>query len=91
MHYPPETASIMLLVKMVALINQANNKEDILSTFSQFCHRTVNDTHEIAHKLLGEKFVGQIDVLRQMMLKAVNTEFIEHVCSTNIIENVLIS
>lgn len=76
---------------MVALINQANNKEDILSTFSQFCHRTVNDTHEIAHKLLGEKFVGQIDVLRQMMLKAVNTEFIEHVCSTNIIENVLIS
>ncbi|XP_006608248.1 SET and MYND domain-containing protein 5 [Apis dorsata] len=78
MHYPPETASIMLLVKMVALVNQANNKEDILSIFSQFCHRTVNDTHEIAHKLLGEKFVGQIDVLRQMMQKAINTEFIEH-------------
>lgn len=74
---------------MVALVNQANNKEDILSIFSQFCHRTVNDTHEIAHKLLGEKFVGQIDVLRQMMQKTINTEFIEHVSSTNIIENVL--
>ncbi|CAK9807474.1 Histone-lysine N-trimethyltransferase SMYD5 [Anthophora quadrimaculata] len=78
MHHPPESATVMLLVKMVALVNQANNKEDILSMFSQFCHRTVNDTDEIAHKLLGEKFIGQIDVLRQMMLKAVNTEFTEH-------------
>lgn len=83
MHYPPESATVMLLVKMVALVNQASDKE-VLSTFSQFCHRTVNDTHEIAHKLLGEKFIGQIDVLRQMMQKAVNTEFTEHVCSTNI-------
>ncbi|CAK9794697.1 Histone-lysine N-trimethyltransferase SMYD5 [Anthophora plagiata] len=78
MHYPPESATVMLLVKMVALVNQANNKEDILSIFSQFCHRTVNDTHEIAHELLGEKFIGQIDLLRQMMLEAVNTEFTEH-------------
>ncbi|XP_003706005.2 SET and MYND domain containing, class 5 [Megachile rotundata] len=78
MHYPPESATIMLLARMVALVNQANNKEDMLSTFSQFCHRTYNDTSEIAHKLLGEKFIGQIDVLRQMMQKSLNTEFTEH-------------
>ncbi|XP_050595122.1 histone-lysine N-trimethyltransferase SMYD5 isoform X2 [Bombus affinis] len=70
MHYPPESATVMLLIKMIALVNQADNKEEMLSTFSQFCHRTVNDTHEIAHKLLGEKFIGQIEVLRQMMQKA---------------------
>lgn len=89
MHYPPESATVMLLIKMIALVNQADNKEEMLSTFSQFCHRTVNDTHEIAHKLLGEKFIGQIEVLRQMMQKAINIEFTEHVCSVNIIQNML--
>lgn len=78
MHYPPETATVMLLVRMVALVNQANNKQDVLSMFSQFCHHTINDTHEIAHNLLGEKFVGQIDVLRQMMQKTLNTEYTAH-------------
>ncbi|XP_031842726.1 SET and MYND domain containing, class 5 [Nomia melanderi] len=75
MHYPPESATIMLLARMVAIVNQSNNKEDILSTFSQFCHRSTNDVDQIAHKLLEEKFIGQIDVLRHMMQKALNTEF----------------
>lgn len=78
MHYPPETATVMLLVKMVAMVNQASNKEEVLSTFSQFCHRTVNDTDEIAHKLLREKFIGQIDMLRKMMQRTINTEFTQH-------------
>ncbi|KAK2578816.1 hypothetical protein KPH14_012034 [Odynerus spinipes] len=75
MHYPPETASIMLLARIVALVKQASDKGDILSTFSQFCHRTVNDTHEIAHNLLGEKFIGQIDVLRQMLQRALDNDY----------------
>jgi hypothetical protein len=79
MHYPPETATIMLLVRMVAMVNQATDKTSLLSTFSQFCHRTINDTQEITHNLLGEKFVGQIDVLRQMMQKTLNTEFVPEV------------
>ncbi|XP_014472258.1 PREDICTED: SET and MYND domain-containing protein 5 [Dinoponera quadriceps] len=78
MHYPPETATIMLLARMVAMVNQANDKQHVYSMFSQFCHRTVNDTHEIAHNLLGEKFVGQIDVLRGMMEKALNLEYTAH-------------
>ncbi|XP_020279033.1 SET and MYND domain-containing protein 5 [Pseudomyrmex gracilis] len=78
MHYPPETATIMLLSRMVAMVNQANNKQDVLAMFSQFCHRTTNDTYEIAHNLLGEKFVGQINILRQMMLKALNTQDTAH-------------
>lgn len=79
MHYPPETATVMLLARMVAMVNQTDLKLDLLSTFSQFCHRTTNHTHEIVHNLLGEKFVGQIDVLRQMMQKALNTEYTTHV------------
>ncbi|XP_066595985.1 histone-lysine N-trimethyltransferase SMYD5 isoform X2 [Prorops nasuta] len=74
LHYPPETATIMLLARMVALVNQANDKNEIRYTFSQFCHRTVNDTNEIAHNLLGEKFIGQIDVLRQIFQGALNID-----------------
>lgn len=79
MHYPPETATVMLLARMVAMVNQATDKADMVSTFSQFCHRTMNDTKEIAHNLLGEKFVGQIDVLSQMMEKTLNTELVSQV------------
>jgi len=39
MHYPPETATVMLLARMVAMVNQTDLKLDLLSTFSQFCHR----------------------------------------------------
>ncbi|XP_015116224.1 SET and MYND domain-containing protein 5 [Diachasma alloeum] len=74
MHYPPETATIMLLARMVAFVNQAEDKASALSIFNQFCHRTVNEDQEIAHNLLGEKFVGQIDVLRQMMESALDKE-----------------
>lgn len=78
LQYPPESATVMLIARMVALVNQAANKGEVSAMFSQFCHRTVNDTHEIAHNLLGEKFVGQIDVLRELAQKALNTEFTSH-------------
>ncbi|XP_076295395.1 SET and MYND domain containing, class 5 [Lasioglossum baleicum] len=75
MHYPPESGTIMLPARMVAIVNQSNNKEEVLSAFSQFCHCAVNEVHEIAHKLLEEKFIGQIDVLRETMQKALDTKF----------------
>ncbi|EZA59880.1 hypothetical protein DMN91_001430 [Ooceraea biroi] len=78
MHYPPETATVMLLARMVAMVNQADNKEEVLATFSQFRHHTTNETHEIAHNLLGEKFAGQIDILRQKMQEALNVEHVAH-------------
>lgn len=80
MHYPPETATIMLLARMIALVKQANDKTATLSMFSQFCHRLTNDVYEIAHNLLGEKFVGQIDILRQMTENALNNEITTNVC-----------
>lgn len=70
MHYPPETASIMLLAQMVATVRQAKDKEGALSLFMQFCHRTVNDEEEIAHKLLGDEFKEQLETLRGMFTTA---------------------
>ncbi|XP_008546011.1 histone-lysine N-trimethyltransferase SMYD5 [Microplitis demolitor] len=74
MHYPPETATIMLLARMLAYVNQAEDKSSVLSVFNNFCHKTVNEVHEIAHNLLGEKFIGQIDVLRQLMEQTFSKE-----------------
>ncbi|XP_011304682.1 SET and MYND domain-containing protein 5 [Fopius arisanus] len=74
MHYPSETATIMLLARMIAFVNQSEDKASALSIFNQFCHRTVNEDQKIAHNLLGEQFVGQIDVLREMMDNALNKE-----------------
>lgn len=76
MNYPPETATIMLLARMVAFVNQSTDKAAAIATFSQFCQRTVNDTQEIAHNLLDEKYVGDIDILRVMIQNAINTEFV---------------
>ncbi|XP_039607848.1 SET and MYND domain-containing protein 5 isoform X2 [Polypterus senegalus] len=74
MHYPPETASIMLMAKMVATVKQARDKVLWQNLFSQFCSRTANEEEEIAHKLLGEKFQGQLGVLRQLFTSALYDE-----------------
>uniref|UniRef100_A0AAQ5YFB9 Protein-lysine N-trimethyltransferase SMYD5 n=1 Tax=Amphiprion ocellaris TaxID=80972 RepID=A0AAQ5YFB9_AMPOC len=56
MHYPPETSSIMLMARMVALVKQAKDKAHWQKLFSHFCSRAANEEEEIAHKLLGEQF-----------------------------------
>lgn len=63
MHYPPETANIMLIARMIARVKQAEDKERIIKDFTSFCSATENTSENIIHKLLGEKFAGQIDVL----------------------------
>ncbi|XP_062903248.1 histone-lysine N-trimethyltransferase SMYD5 [Mobula hypostoma] len=70
MHYPPETASIMLLARMVAIVKQAKDKSRWIRLFSQFCSRTANEEEEIVHKLIGDKFKGQLEMLRQLFTDA---------------------
>ncbi|KAG9328793.1 hypothetical protein JZ751_010644, partial [Albula glossodonta] len=48
----------------------ARNKGHWLNLFSQFCSRTANEEEEIAHKLLGEKFQGQLALLRNLFTTA---------------------
>ncbi|XP_067884766.1 histone-lysine N-trimethyltransferase SMYD5 [Heterodontus francisci] len=70
MHYPPETASIMLMARMVAMVKQAKDKGRWTKLFSQFCSRTANEEEEIVHKLIGDKFQGQLETLQQLFTKA---------------------
>ncbi|KAM4808576.1 protein-lysine N-trimethyltransferase SMYD5 [Rhinophrynus dorsalis] len=76
MHYPPETASIMLMARMVATIKQAKDKDWWLHLFSQFCNKTANEEEEIVHKLLGDKFKGQLDQLRRLFMEALYEEHV---------------
>ncbi|NXD34847.1 SMYD5 protein, partial [Copsychus sechellarum] len=74
MHYPPETSSIMLMARMVATIKQAKDKEWWIKVFSQFCSKTANEEEEIVHKLLGDKFKGQLELLRLLFTEALYDE-----------------
>ncbi|XP_008324735.1 protein-lysine N-trimethyltransferase SMYD5 [Cynoglossus semilaevis] len=70
MHYPPETSSIMLMARMVALVKQAKDKAQWKKLFSHFCSRAANEDEEIAHKLLGEQFRGQLSLLHSLFRAA---------------------
>uniref|UniRef100_A0AAY4DHX0 Protein-lysine N-trimethyltransferase SMYD5 n=1 Tax=Denticeps clupeoides TaxID=299321 RepID=A0AAY4DHX0_9TELE len=73
-HFPPETSSIMLMAKMVATVKQAQDKGRWQRLFSQFCCRSANEEEELAHKLLGEKFQGQLALLRGLFTTALYDE-----------------
>lgn len=62
-HYPPETSSIMLIIKLIAKIKQSSQKEQILEDINRFCNKTAND--KMVHKLLGDKFEDKIEYFRK--------------------------
>ncbi|KAH3787594.1 histone-lysine N-trimethyltransferase SMYD5-like isoform X2 [Dreissena polymorpha] len=66
-HFPPETASVMLLLKMIAMVKQAEDSVSVLSEFSQFVQATVNEEEHAVHKLLGSQFQDQLEMLRHMV------------------------
>ncbi|KAK4312214.1 hypothetical protein Pmani_016337 [Petrolisthes manimaculis] len=78
MHYPPETACIMLLARILATVRQAEDREGATALFLQFCHRTVNEEEEIAHKLLGAEFQNQLEALRALMEKSLWAPEVQH-------------
>ncbi|XP_046978047.1 histone-lysine N-trimethyltransferase SMYD5 [Vanessa cardui] len=76
-HYPPETANIMLLVRILAYIQQHSDPASAAATIKQFCHRTVNEDAELVHKVLGDEFSGQLNTLREMTANVINGEYIQ--------------
>lgn len=86
MHYPPETTSIMLLVRILAFIQQNPDPSHAAAKIKQFCHRTVNEDAELVHKLLGEQFADQINTLRDLTSNVVNGEHVQEVRKLNYIE-----
>lgn len=62
MHYPPETSTVLLVLRIFAMIK---TQPELLATFGDFCDSSVNEDLSICHKLLGERFTSQISELHQ--------------------------
>ncbi|CAH3015610.1 unnamed protein product [Porites evermanni] len=77
MHYPPETASLMLIAQMIAKVLQAPDPDKMKGIFESFCHSVVNKGQQIVHKLLGDKFKEQLDILRMLLSNALFDEKLE--------------
>ncbi|EDW51593.1 SET and MYND domain-containing protein 5 [Drosophila sechellia] len=63
MHYPPETGSIMLIVRLMAIYQQSTKKEEFLEQLQSFQSLIVNREQKIYHKMLGENFEQQMEQL----------------------------
>lgn len=70
MHYPPETGTVMLLVRLMALYQQSNNKTEFMETLQSFQSLIINTEQQIYHKMLGENFEQQMEHLYQAFCKA---------------------
>jgi hypothetical protein len=57
MHYPPESASILLIIKIFALIK--NNPHEA-KKLDEFCNRSVNEDLSLCHKMLGDSYSTQL-------------------------------
>ncbi|XP_075221518.1 SET and MYND domain containing, class 5 isoform X2 [Lycorma delicatula] len=70
-HYPPESTTIMLLARIVALVEQADDKQSVLNTFSEFCHGTLSQDENVAAQQLMGLYRNQIELLRSVFARAV--------------------
>lgn len=77
----------MLLVRILAFIQQSPDPVDAASRIKQFCHRTVNEDAELVHKLLGEQFASQIGTLRDLTANVVSGEHAQEVGLLDFIES----
>ncbi|XP_067928201.1 histone-lysine N-trimethyltransferase SMYD5-like isoform X2 [Watersipora subatra] len=69
MHFPPETTSIGLFVKLFAMLQQADKKDVLLAKLEKFCSKSKEEDTNHVHKLLGPQFVENLEVLREMLLQ----------------------
>lgn len=71
----------MIIPRILATIHQSSNKEEILSQFLKFHHKTTNEEINLSHKLIGEKFKDQVNLLHSLLLQAITTNGIEQLLS----------
>lgn len=71
MHYPPETTTILLVLRIFAMIK---TQPELLDTFAEFCDRSINEDLSICHKILGEKFTNQLAELHQAVAQLFGDE-----------------
>ncbi|XP_065157340.1 histone-lysine N-trimethyltransferase SMYD5 [Atheta coriaria] len=76
-HYPPETSTVMLIPRIIAMIQQSPTKDETLQSFLKFVHKHTNEEDQFVHKMFAEKFESGIDTLCEMTRNAVPNEGVE--------------
>lgn len=69
MHYPPETATCMLIIKLFAML-KSNSVPNLMEKLNDFSSRSINEDISLCHKMLGDKFQDQISDLHKSVLQA---------------------
>jgi hypothetical protein len=75
-HYPPESATILLIVRIFAML-KANSVPNLIEKLDEFTSRSANEDISLCHKLLGEKFSDQIESIHQAIVSIFQND--EHV------------
>lgn len=70
MHYPPETTTIRLIVKLLAMYKQSNAKNELLAAINDFHHEFINENLMISHKMLGENYQRDLNNLYESYSKS---------------------
>lgn len=74
MHYPPETASLMLIIKIFALYKQAADKPQFLARLNDFQQSAGDEETQLFHKILGGTFQAQLENLFQGMMQVFSSD-----------------
>ncbi|KAG4077334.1 hypothetical protein HA402_009735 [Bradysia odoriphaga] len=69
-HYPPETTTIELIVKILGMYIQADDKNQLMNHLKDFQSKVVNEDLMIAHKMLGPNFENQLSELYPIYCRA---------------------
>uniref|UniRef100_H3ALH6 SMYD family member 5 n=1 Tax=Latimeria chalumnae TaxID=7897 RepID=H3ALH6_LATCH len=80
----PNAGSLLCRFDSLAhFLPQAKDEGLWMNLFSQFCSRTANEEEEIIHKLLGEKFKGQLEILRKLFAEVLYDERLSRVSAVS--------
>lgn len=82
MHYPPETTTILLIIKLLGMYKQSEQKAELLNSIQDFHHEFINENLMISHKMLGENYQNDLNSLYTLYSKAFDFTGMEVVSKT---------
>jgi len=66
-HPPPETTTISLVLKLMAMLKQTENRSQLLEELQKFSQGVSSDNQKFFHKLLRKEFEPQVEQLRHAL------------------------
>ncbi|CAF3005973.1 unnamed protein product [Rotaria socialis] len=75
-HPPPETTSISLVLKIMAMLKQTDNRLILLQELQKFSQGVQSENQQFYHKLLRKEFETQVEQLRYA-LEQFNEKYIQ--------------